>query len=314
MISILTLFLRRFLNGGLLEYLYILAFVWMGYVIIFSFLILLAKILTLFYPFEFKKVFIITCALSVFILFKSFYNIFKTPKVKEINIYSPYVSRNYKLVFISDIHLDFSFKNKLFSTITKKIEEISPDALIIGGDLFDPGFKLDEYVYRIKKVKFPVFFVFGNHEYYYGIYKSMEITHQLGFKVLDNSAMSLGDINIIGLCDIKTKYMEVETVKNIISKNYKKNAFNILVSHQPLYFKEVSEIYDILMLSGHTHCGQIFPFHLFTRIFYNYFCGEYKNKNSILFVSSGAGSWGPPLRFLSTAEILVINIVSDERN
>jgi hypothetical protein len=68
------------------------------------------------------------------------------------------------------------------------------------------------------------------------------------------------------------------------------------------------------MLSGHTHCGQIFPFHIFTRLVYAHFCGEYFKNNSMLYVSKGAGVWGPNMRFLSNNEMVVVNIKKYEKD
>ncbi len=308
LLSVSTLFLRRFLTGGLWEYLYIASFIWMGYVIIFSSLILVSKIILLVYPFDFKKIFIATFALSVLILFKSVYNTFKLPLIKEVEIHSPYISRNYKFVFLSDIHLDFKFKNKVFSKIVDKIKSQNPDFILIGGDLLDPGFNIDKDVLKLKSLGFAVFGVLGNHEYYYGIERSIRIFEELNIKLIRNSSINFDGLNIIGFGDIKAEQLEEKDILNIVSKNYMKNHLNVIVSHQPLYFEEISNEYDIIMISGHTHKGQIFPFHIFTKIAYKYFYGEYKNKNSLLYISSGAGTWGPPMRFLAESEIVIFNI------
>ena len=67
----------------------------------------------------------------------------------------------------------------------------------------------------------------------------------------------------------------------------------IVVSHQPLYYSELAEAGAALVLSGHTHKGQIFPFHLMVRAAYKYFYGLYKIKDTYFYVSAGAGTWGP---------------------
>jgi len=65
-----------------------------------------------------------------------------------------------------------------------------------------------------------------------------------------------------------------------------------------------------MVFSGHTHKGQIFPFHIFTKLFYRYFYGLYRINNSAFYVTSGSGSWGPPLRWLAPAEIPVITLTA----
>ncbi|HOJ86137.1 MAG: metallophosphoesterase [Elusimicrobiales bacterium] len=305
--SILTLFLRRKLEGSLYETAYVISFIWMGYVLMLSFFISAGYLLS-FLNIEFKKIFIFVIFSSAVSLFVSFYNALKIPNFKSLDYKENGLNRNYKLVFMSDIHLDFSFKYKTFSKILDEILKIKPDILIIGGDLLDPGFKINEYVEKIKTLPFPVVFVFGNHEYYYGFDKSKAIAEKLRLISVKDSSFVFDRLNIIGISDVKTESLTEQDVVNIVSKEYKKGFLNILVSHQPLYFKEISDKFDLLMLSGHTHCGQIFPFHIFTKMAYPYFCGEHRNKNSFFYVSKGAGTWGPPLRFFSNSEIIVLNI------
>lgn len=314
-ISILVLFLRKSFQSDLYEPLYILSFIWMGYIIILSFYILFSNIICYVFSIKVQKCFFIIILLSISSLAFSLHKAAKSIEFKTINYYAKDLKRNYKLVFISDIHLDFKFKNRIFSNMMDKISLENPDLIIIGGDLLDPGFKLDEYIYRIKKMKIPIIFVYGNHEYYYGIDKSQQVSKELGFIHLNDSSFIYKEINIIGISDISTREMNLESVYNILKQNYKNNYINIFISHQPVYFKELSNDFDIIMLCGHTHCGQIFPFHIITKFFYKYFCGRYENKNSILYVSPGFGTWGPPLRFLSKSEILIINIKNEkERN
>jgi len=307
LVSVLTLFLRRRFNGEGFEAFYLICFVWMGYILILAFFALIGN-LAAYLDIEFKKIFISSVSLSVISLVFSLYGALKLPDIKFMDYSSSSVKRNYKLAFISDIHLDFGFKNKIFLKIIDRISIEKPDLLIIAGDLLDPGFKMDDYVYRIKNAGFPVIFVFGNHEYYYGLDKSQKIAKELGLIVLKDSSFVLDGINFIGISDIKTEDISLEEAKKTVSKEYKKDLLNIILSHQPLYFEELSNEFDFFMLSGHTHCGQIFPFHIFAKAIYPNFCGGYENKNSLLYVSKGAGTWGPPLRFLSNSEILVLNI------
>ena len=312
LVSISVLFLRRKLTGDIFEFFYFISFLWMGYVLIFSFFIFLENIFSLFI--DFKKSFLIINILTLIVFFISIYNAFKVPKLNEINYFSDKVYNDYKIAFVSDLHLDFSFKRILFSRIIDKILNQDPQILIIGGDFLDPGFKIDKNVNKLRELKIPVLFVLGNHEYYYGIDKTFEVVNKLNFILLKDSSFKYEDLNLIGVSDIRTENLKLEEVREIISKNYDNKKFNILVSHQPLYFKELSKDFDFLMLSGHTHCGQIFPFHIFTRIAYKYFCGEYKENKSFLYVSKGAGSWGPFMRFLSNNEIVILNIKKYEKN
>jgi predicted MPP superfamily phosphohydrolase len=80
-----------------------------------------------------------------------------------------------------------------------------------------------------------------------------------------------------------------------------------LLKHQP--FVNNNENFN-LQLSGHTHCGQIFPFTLITRLYFSKNCGYYQlGKNKSLYVTRGAGTWGPPVRILAQPEITIIDLI-----
>lgn len=175
LISVLFLFLRRKFTGGFFEFFYILGFSWMGYILILSFLIFISDIFLKIFVFDFKKVFFVIISLSFLIFLKSVYNAIAIPKIKTIDLYIEKITNSYRIAFISDVHLDFKFKNKIFSKIIKIISEQKPDILIIGGDLIDPGFTIDNDVLKIKSLNFPVVGVCGNHEYYYGFDKTKDV-------------------------------------------------------------------------------------------------------------------------------------------
>ena len=88
-----------------------------------------------------------------------------------------------------------------------------------------------------------------------------------------------------------------------------KNRFTLFLKHQPIVSKESLDLFD-LQLSGHTHKGQIFPFSLMTKLAYRARTGLSKlNKNTLLYISRGSGTWGPPIRFLSSPEVTIIDLV-----
>ncbi|MCX7940611.1 MAG: metallophosphoesterase [Endomicrobia bacterium] len=237
------------------------------------------------------------------------YHGIKMPKIKQITIDLD-GNNSFRIVYLSDLHLDFKYKNKIAIELFNKIKNIGPGILIFGGDMFDPGFvydvKLEEAIKRIYCTKIAIL---GNHDYYFGLEKAKGIFKQLGFIVLQNSTVEIENVNIIGLGDIRTEDLHKEEIVSIINNNYKTGKLNIVVSHQPLFFDELSSNFDIMMLSGHTHNGQVFPFHIFTRIFYKYLYGLFKKNKSTLYVTSGAGVWGPTMRFLSSSEVVVIDIL-----
>lgn len=284
------------------------SFIWMGAIFLMSFSFFMADIsLLLFEKFSFSsKIPIFSVFLWIAILLKALYNGFSPASIKKIHLDSGF-GINSRIAFLSDIHADFPFRKKLFFDSLQKVLMEKPDFIVIGGDLVDPGFEMSEEEFkRLSSTPVGKIAVFGNHEYYYGVDKSAEIFKKSGFILLRNSAIQLKGINFIGFSDIKTEKIDKEKAIEILNSLYKKKMPNILISHQPLYFDELSKDKNLLMLSGHIHKAQIFPFHIFVRPFYHYFYGLYRKDSSFLYVSSGSGTWGPPMRFFAKPEALVI--------
>ena len=97
------------------------------------------------------------------------------------------------------------------------------------------------------------------------------------------------------------------TKKNLTTKLLKRNFFNLVLVHKPCLWDFLPSSID-LMLSGHTHNGQIFPFNFIVKLKYKYVFGLYKKSNSKLYVSSGSGCWGPTMRLGSRNEIVYIKL------
>ena len=90
--------------------------------------------------------------------------------------------------------------------------------------------------------------------------------------------------------------------------------FTLLLKHRPDVEKDSAGLFD-LQLSGHVHKGQVFPFRLFTRLFYPMYAGFYElSTGSHLYVSRGTGTWGPPIRFLAPPEVTLIELVHEDRD
>ena len=176
--------------------------------------------------------------------------------------------------------------------------------LLIGGDMIDSNsFKMDSLKYFNRILK-PIYYVSGNHEYYLLNFedKFLQLS-KFNIKFLNNQALIIDDINLIGVSD----NISVKQKINFIKKKSKINFFNITLVHKPNIWESVKSSSD-LMLSGHTHNGQIFPFNLLVKLQFKYIYGLYKEKTSRLYVSSGIGCWGPKMRIGSNNEIVHILI------
>ena len=224
-------------------------------------------------------------------------------KIKNISLKSDLINKSIKFVFISDVHIGSNHSSSL-KKIVSEIIKLDPTFLIIGGDLIDSSaFQIND-LYELKKIEKPIFFVTGNHEYYIQNYKKhLQNLKSVGIKILENESLQLDGINLIGLSDNITNKSKIEYVEKLSQKDL----FNLLIVHKPSIWKKVYNNAN-LMLSGHTHNGQIFPFNFVVKLQFPQNYGLYKNKKNHLYVSSGSATWGPKIRIGSHNEIIHIEL------
>jgi predicted MPP superfamily phosphohydrolase len=123
---------------------------------------------------------------------------------------------------------------------------------------------------------------------------------------LDNRNVTYKELNIIGLTDRNSDLNKIESAKKMVDESL----YNVCLVHQPSIWDELCTDIDI-MLSGHTHNGQIFPFNLLVKIKFKYIYGLYKRENNLLYVSSGSGTWGPKMRLGSFNEIISLKLSNE---
>ena len=176
--------------------------------------------------------------------------------------------------------------------------------ILIGGDLIDSSsFQIDQ-LSILNKINKPIYFVTGNHEYY--LKNSNEIIDRLkefNINLLDNKSSIIDDINIIGVSDNQS----LKKQKDIFFSKKINNTYNLCLVHKPSLWQFIKNECD-LTLSGHTHNGQIFPFNLLVSLKFKEKFGLYKSNLSLLYVSSGSGTWGPKLRLGSFNEVISITL------
>ena len=202
-------------------------------------------------------------------------------KIKKLEISSNTIDSNLSFVFISDVHIGSNSPKRL-EKIIPMINQLNPKFLLIGGDLIDSSsFKIEDLSSMIK-IKCPIYFVTGNHEYYIqNFQRHLDNFHKYNIRILNNEAVIHEGINLIGINDNLT----IEQKKTIYIDLSKKNKFNLLAVHQPSLWKLVKNDVD-LMLSGHTHNGQIFPFNLLVKIKFPQIYGLYQENNNKLYVKA----------------------------
>jgi predicted MPP superfamily phosphohydrolase len=218
------------------------------------------------------------------------------------------------LVQISDVHLGLIVRTGRLQRIIRRISAAKPDILVSTGDLVDGQINdlapLVDALGDIKP-KYGKYAVTGNHEYFAGIGQAMDFTKKAGFKVLHGEKADVAGITIVGVDDpggYQTGIVKKVDERELLSR-YSTEKFTIFLKHRPVVEKNSLGLFD-LQLSGHIHNGQIFPFRLVSHLFYPVVTGcSRPDNNTVLYVSRGTGTWGPPIRFLAAPEVTVIELV-----
>lgn len=215
---------------------------------------------------------------------------------------------------ISDVHLGLIIRCERLEKMLEVVKAAKPDIFISSGDLVDAQINhLTGLADLLRGVKttYGNYAITGNHEYYAGLDKALEFTRIAGFRMLHNEAVSVGPITLVGVDDRTAVQMNLENParEKALLAQVPPDRFTLFLKHQPRIDRSTIGLFD-LQISGHTHKGQIFPFTLLTLLTFPMNGGSYDLGNgSLLHVSRGTGTWGPPIRFLSPPEVTIIELV-----
>jgi hypothetical protein len=221
-----------------------------------------------------------------------------------------------RIVQVSDIHLGPLVGERRLSRILSEVRAAKPDLFICTGDLVDAERgNMTNLTEMLAAIEAPLgkYAVTGNHEYYAGIDGALAFIRKAGFVVLAEEAVRIcPGFSLVGVDD--------ETAHSALGGGKQWNEARILgqaptgdvvvlLKHRPLVQKE-SLPFMHLQLSGHTHGGQVFPFTLFVRAYYEYGPGLHEpTPGTYLYTSLGAGTWGPPMRLLAPPEVTVVDFL-----
>lgn len=257
----------------------------------------------------------ISMVLSIF----AFYLGNKEPSLREEKVFVPIAELSgIRMVLISDLHIGIIKNKNYLKVIQEKVNNLDPDLVFITGDLLDSESINEESLIPILKsfkAKYGIYGVLGNHEYYVGKERSKEFYKKGGITLLENEGKEpINNLLIIGIEDLTVKrsdlnYSPLKIVSNIVKE--KEKNFKILLSHSPLNVENFSKKSINLMLSGHTHNGQIWPFTYLSMIFYPYNYGRFRIGKMDLIVTRGAGTWGPPMRLFKPSEVVLVEFVHE---
>ncbi|WQX21062.1 metallophosphoesterase [Helicobacter pylori] len=246
---------------------------------------------------------------------RGFYEGLARPKIKETPIYLDKLDKELKIILLTDMHVGSLLQKDFVDYIVEEVNQKEVDMVLIGGDLVDESIeKVKSFLLPLNNLKSThgTFYVPGNHEYYHGIEPILSFLDTLNLTILGNECVHLGGINLCGVYDYFAR--KRQNFAPDIDKALKKRDSSkptILLAHQPKQIRSLKESHSVdLVLSGHTHAGQIFPFSLLVKLAQTYLYGLYKHSDTTqIYVSSGAGYWGVPLRFLASSEIAYLRLL-----
>lgn len=208
------------------------------------------------------------------------------------------------IALLSDLHLGNSLRKTSLHRLLTIVTQSDVDALMITGDLFDESTAIkdmENFIEEIKQLSLPIYYVQGNHEYlshYRDKFYTM-LTAAGIHNLEDESVLTKEGYYIIGR---KDRNYERQSLRELTASLDQKR-FMLVLDHQPVE----DDVQVDLQLSGHTHNGQIVPINFITAIRYPLLYG-YNEENYPIIVTSGAGTWGFPMRIGTQSEIVIIKI------
>ena len=242
----------------------------------------------------------------------------KLPEINQVDIkIKDFPVNGFNIVQLTDVHVGRTIKGDFIEQLVNQTNNLKPDIVVITGDLVDlPLDKIHKDLNPLSQIKAPTYFIPGNHEYFHDLKDTIDYLKLLGITPLLNDCITIGNeqdnFNLIGITDIVGERIGV--LPPDIKQAYKKANTDkpcIVLAHQPKFIERMNNHRCDLMISGHTHGGQIFPFGFLVMLDQPYLAGLYQhNEDQQIFVSRGTGYWGPPLRILAPSEISHIVITS----
>jgi uncharacterized protein len=245
-------------------------------------------------------------------------------KVKDVRVplsRLPASLHGFTIVQISDLHLGPTLRTEFTRRIVTQVNALNADLVAITGDLVDGTVdRLREMVAPLRdlRARHGTYFVTGNHEYYSGVDDWISEIRRLGITVLRNERVSIGSpdasFDLVGIDDAHAHQFGnghgADLPRATRGRDARREA--ILLAHQPRAVFDAQQHGIGLQLSGHTHGGQIWPFTWLVRLQQPVIKGLAKIGSVWVYVNSGTGYWGPPMRLTVPAEITRVTLQSEQ--
>ncbi len=284
---------------------YMFAATWVAVLFFLFCTLLIQQVINLFHKLPKKK-----SAIAILILvgIVSIYSLINASiiTVKEVDV--P-IGADLKIAQISDVHIGTVHNSDFLNRIAKKINKENPDIVFMTGDIVDGSAPLRDNMFdELDYINAPIYYVNGNHETYEGLAEIEQLIKPTNVIILNDEMIDINGVQVIGV-DFPERFNDNNKVESVLSTLTLNNSKpSILLFHTPNALETANKYNIDLVLSGHTHNGQFFPFNLIVKIFFPRIYGLYEYNNSYQYVNPGTGTWGPPMRLGSRNEITILNI------
>ncbi|NJP50577.1 metallophosphoesterase [Streptomyces sp. SBST2-5] len=244
------------------------------------------------------------------------YGVLRGPKVKRITVplaKLPRAAHGYRIAVVSDIHLGPLLGRGFAQKVVDTINATQPDLIAVVGDLVDGSVKdLGPAAAPLARLRarHGAFFVTGNHEYFSGAEQWVEEVRRLGLRPLENARTELPHFDLAGVNDVagEDEGQGPDFARALGDRD--RGRACVLLAHQPVQIHEAVDHGVDLQLSGHTHGGQLWPGNLVASGANPTLAGLERYGDTQLYVTRGAGAWGPPTRVGAPSDITVVELAS----
>lgn len=256
-------------------------------------------------------IFLLALCMTVF----GFISVLRGPTIVRVKIPAPELPPgllDLRIVQISDLHIGPTIQSRYVKRVVNKTNELEPDIIVITGDLVDAHTEsIKKHLQPLAELKsrYGVFYVTGNHEYYWGMQTLFSELKNVGLTILENENKIIeingSKILLAGIPDPMAGQIGPSFRPDLKKARFTqvKTDFNILLAHRPDPYSLAEEEGFHLQFSGHTHAGQFFPFSLLIPFAHKFYRGLNRHGNMWLYVNPGTGYWGPANRFGIASEI-----------
>ncbi|MFE5212165.1 metallophosphoesterase [Streptomyces sp. NPDC056600] len=244
------------------------------------------------------------------------YGVLRGPGVKRVTVplaKLPRGAHGFRIAVVSDVHLGPVLGRAFSERVVATVNATQPDLIAVVGDLADGSVEdLRSAVEPISRLRarHGSFFVTGNHEYFSGVEEWTALVQELGLDLLANERVELPAFDLAGVNDVSGEgYGDGPDLAAALRGRDPSRA-SVLMAHQPVFVDEAVRHGVDLQLSGHTHGGQLWPLNHVAALANPTVAGLERYGDTQLYVSRGAGAWGPPTRVDAPSDVTVVELAS----